>query len=223
MKSASNATNATMGKWIAASLFSFCLLGAALPASAQDDRQVRFGVKGGINLSNLYVDQVNDEKAKVGLHAGLWMKAPVSEHFAIQPELLWSSKGTRIGSYQNIPFTQDGQVRFNLNYLELPVLASLTLGPVSIQAGPYVAYLFNANVKNLKEDLTTGSSVELDRKDFNSTDFGLAGGLALDIKGFQLGARYNYGLREVGKSDIAGQLTRNSKNSVAQVFIGVGF
>ena len=86
-----------------------------------------------------------------------------------------------------------------------------------------MAYLFNANVKNLKEDLTTSSALDLDRKDFNGTDFGLAGGLALDIKGFQLGARYNYGLREIGKSDIAGQITRNAKNAVAQVFIGIGF
>jgi hypothetical protein len=218
-----NTKTPAMNKWAIGSLLTICLLAAALPAAAQDDRQVRFGVKGGVNLANLYIDQVNDEKAKVGLHAGLWMKAPLGEIFAIQPELLWSSKGTRIGSYQNIPFTQDGQVRFNLNYVELPVLASLTLGPVSIQAGPYVAYLFNANVKNLKEDLTTSGAVDLDRKDFNSTDFGLAGGLALDIKGFQLGARYNYGLREIGKSDIAGQITRNAKNSVAQVFVGIGF
>ena len=209
--------------WTFGSLLTLCLLAAAFPATAQDDRQVRFGVKGGLNLANLYIDEVNDEKTKVGLHAGLWMKAPLGDLFAIQPELLWSSKGTRIGSYQNIPFTQDGQVRFNLNYLELPVLASLTLGPVSIQAGPYVAYLFNANVKNLKEDLTTANALDLDRNDFNSTDFGLAGGLALDIKGFQLGARYNYGLREIGNSDIAGQITRNAKNSVAQVFIGIGF
>jgi hypothetical protein len=215
--------HSAISTWTIGSLLTLCLLAGAFPAHAQDDRQLRFGVKGGVNLSNLYIDEVNDEKAKVGLHAGLWMKAPIGELFAIQPELLWSSKGTRIGSYQNIPFTQDGQVRFNLNYVELPVLASLTLGPVSIQAGPYVAYLFNANVKNLKEDLTTSGSVDLDRKDFNSTDFGLAGGLALDIKGFQLGARYNYGLREIGKSDIAGQITRNAKNSVAQVFIGIGF
>ncbi len=39
-------------------------------ASAQDDKEVRFGVKGGLNLANLYVDNVDDEKAKYGLHAG---------------------------------------------------------------------------------------------------------------------------------------------------------
>jgi hypothetical protein len=151
------------------------------------------------------------------------MKAPVGEFFAIQPELLWSSKGSKIGKYQNIPFAQDGEVRFNLNYVDLPVLASLTLGPVSIQAGPYISYLFNANVKNLREDLTIGTVIELDKSDFNTIDYGLAAGLALDIKGFQLGFRYNYGLREIGNSDIAGQITKNAKNSVAQVFVGIGF
>jgi hypothetical protein len=210
-------------KWMSASLFTICLLAASFTAKAQDDTQFRFGVKGGVNLSNLYIDEVNDEKAKIGLHAGLWMKAPVGEFFAIQPELLWSSKGSKIGKYQNIPFAQDGEVRFNLNYVDLPVLASVTLGPISIQAGPYISYLFNANVKNLKEDLTTGKVIDLDKNDFNTIDYGLAGGLALDIKGFQLGLRYNYGLREIGKSDIAGQITKNAKNSVAQVFVGIGF
>lgn len=199
------------------------LISNTIQAQDKDDTQARFGVKGGINLANLYVDDVNDERAKLGLHAGLWMKAPVGEFFAIQPELIWSSKGTRIGSYNNIPFTQDGDVRFNLNYIDLPVLASLTLGPISLQAGPYVSYLFNANVKNLREDLTASNVVSLDEGDFQKLDYGLAGGIAVDIKGFQLGGRYNYGLREIGKSNIAGQVTRNAKNQVLQLFVSVGF
>jgi hypothetical protein len=192
-------------------------------AQAQDDTQARFGIKGGLNLTNLYIDDVNDEKAKFGLHGGLWMKAPVGEFFAIQPELIWSSKGTKIGSYNNIPFTQDGEVRFNLNYIDLPVLGSVTLGPISIQAGPYVSYLINANVKNLREDLTTSNVVNLDESDFQRFDYGLAGGIAVDIKGFQIGGRYNYGLREIGNSDIAGQVTRNAKNQGVQVFVAIGF
>ncbi len=190
---------------------------------AQNDTQTKFGIKGGLNLANLYIDDVDDENAKLGLHAGLWMKAPLGEFFAIQPELIWSSKGSRIASYQNIPFTQDGEIRFNLNYVDLPVLGSLTLGPVSLQAGPYVSYLFNANVKNLRENLNATEAVTLDGDDFRRLDYGLAGGIALDIKGFQLGGRYNYGLREIGKSDIAGQVTRNAKNQVLQVFVAVGF
>lgn len=193
-------------------------------AFAQDnDTQVRFGIKGGVNLTNLYVEDVNDEKAKLGLHGGFWMKAPLGEFFAIQPELMWSSKGTKIGSYRNIPFAQDGEIRFNLNYIDLPVLGSLTLGPVSLQAGPYVSYLVNANVKNLKENLTTGTVANLNESDFRRVDYGLAGGLAVDIKGFQLGGRYNYGLREIGKSNIAGEVTRNAKNQGLQFFVAFGF
>ncbi|QHT71359.1 PorT family protein [Rhodocytophaga rosea] len=205
--------------FLAAALFFVSNTGFA----QNDDTQIRFGVKGGLNLTNLYVDDVDDEKMKAGLHAGVWMKAPLGEYFAIQPELMWSSKGTKIGSYRNIPFTQDGDIRFNLNYIDLPVLAAVTLGPVSIQAGPYVSYLFNANVKNLREDLSTGMVAELDEDDFQRVDYGLAGGLAVDIKGFQIGARYMYGLREIGNSDIAGQLTRNAKNQGLQFFVGIGF
>ena len=70
---------------------------------------------------------------------------------------------------------------------------------------------------------STTDGRELNRDDFNTLDYGLAGGIAFDLSGFQIGARYNYGLREVGKGGIAGGLTNNSKNSVAQVYIGFGF
>ena len=50
----------TMSKWAIGSLLTICLLAAALPAAAQDDRQVRSGMKGGVNLANLYIDHVNE-------------------------------------------------------------------------------------------------------------------------------------------------------------------
>ncbi len=192
------------------------------------DKAVRFGVKGGVNLSQLYVDDVNvdDEKAKWGWHAGVFLKAPLGDLFAIQPELIYTNVGSKI-SYKgsNTLGIQSGEVRFNLNYVQLPVLASLTLGPVSIQAGPYVSYLVNVNIKDLKNnDVTDPNEVaNLNEDDFERVDYGIAGGLAFDVKGFQLGARYNYGLRKIGEGGLAGKLTENSKNSVAQVFVAFGF
>jgi hypothetical protein len=192
---------------------------------AQDDTKTRFGIKGGANLSNLYVNNVTDEKAKIGFHAGVFAKAPINELFAIQPELLYTSAGAKIGSYTIV---QSRDVNFNLNYIQLPVLAVATLSAVNIQFGPYVSYLVNANVKNVRVDnnglpTSSGTARELSRDDFNTIDYGLAGGIAFDLNGFQIGARYNYGLREVGKGGIAGTLTNNSKNSVAQLYVGFGF
>ncbi len=221
--------NSLVSKFLGVGLLATALFAQAPQAQAQDDNtRPRFGIKGGLNLSNMYVNDVNDEKAKIGGHFGIFAKAPVGELFAIQPELLFTTAGSKIGSYK-LPFaTQTRDVNFNLNYIQLPVMAVLTLSAVNIQLGPYVSYLVGANVKNVKVDnngIPTDQSTgfELNRNNFNTIDYGLAGGIAFDISGFQVGARYNYGLRDVGKGGIAGQLTKDSKNSVAQIYVGFGF
>jgi hypothetical protein len=207
---------------VIAALFTF-----SSSAQAQDDMKARFGIKGGANLSNLYINDIDDTKSKFGLHAGIWAKLPVAALFAIQPELLYTTAGSKVGNY-SVSGGPAQQVDFNLNYIQLPILASLTAGPVSIQAGPYFSYLMSAKTRNVRVDNNgipsdLGTARELDKSDFNTIDYGLAGGLALDIKGFQLGARYNYGLRDVGKYPIRGLYPNGSKNSVAQLYIGFGF
>jgi hypothetical protein len=188
-----------------------------------DDLAPKVGVKGGINLSNLYVDEVADEHLKVGYNLGLFAKLPLSQFFAIQPELLYTTKGAKL-TYNN--FLQgSGEYRFNLNYLELPVLAVFNIGKnFNIHAGPYIGFLTSSNIKDVDDDGSVNGVKDLNVDDFNRFDYGLAGGIAVDLSGFTIGARYNYGLREVGKSgNLAGELTNNSKNSVASVYIGFGF
>ena len=105
----------------------------------------KIGIKGGVNFSNFFIDDVSDNNAKAGLNLGLFAKLPVSNGVSIQPELLYSSKGAKV-SYNN-PLL-GGEYRFNLNYLELPVLAVFNLGKnFNIHAGGYAAYLTSANVK----------------------------------------------------------------------------
>lgn len=215
-------------KLIGFSFLATTLFFTTTAVQAQDDTQPRFGIKGGINLSNLRVDDVDDENTKFALHGGIWAKIPAGELFAVQPELLYTRTGAEIAGYSGLGNT--GQINFNLDYIQLPVLASFTLGPVSIQAGPYVSYLLGANVKNIRVDENgvptdndNAETIDLDRDDFNGIDYGLAGGLAIDIKGFQLGARYNYGLREIASGGLSGEIADNAKNSVAQVYVAFGF
>ena len=56
----------------------------------------KIGLKGGINFTNLYVDDVEDENMKVGFNLGLFAKLPVVRGLSIQPEVLYSSKGSKI-------------------------------------------------------------------------------------------------------------------------------
>lgn len=183
----------------------------------------KLGIKGGVNLTNMYVNDVSDENMKVGLNAGIFAKLPVTRGFSIQPELLYSSKGAK-ETYNNF-IEGKGEYRFNLNYIELPVLAVFNVAKnFNIHAGPYVSYLAGVNIKDMKDDGTINNIKDLNAENFNRVDYGVAGGLGIDISNFTLGARYSYGFREIGKSgSLSGELTKDSKNSAISLYIGLGF
>lgn len=182
----------------------------------------KIGVKGGLNLTNLYVDDVEDENMKLGFNLGLFAKLPVTQGFSIQPELLYSVKGSKL-TY-DLGILGSNEYRFNLNYVEVPVLAVINLSKnFNVHAGGYAAYLAQANIKR-ENDGPNDQIANLNEDNFNRFDYGLVGGLGIDIDAVTIGARYNYGLREVGKADNFGsQALKNSKNSAISVYIGFGF
>jgi hypothetical protein len=182
----------------------------------------KIGIKGGVNLSNLYVQDVGYENLKVGANAGLFAKIPVTRGFSIQPEVLYTMKGSQV-NYNNLLFGS-GKYRYNLNYIEMPVLAVVNVAKnFNVHFGPYGSLLTSAKVKKVDADGNVNGVTELNKDNFNSFDYGAAAGLGFDVENVSLGARYNYGLREVGKEGRASDLTKGSKNSVISFYIGFGF
>lgn len=208
---------------IAASLFiSGAIFAQEQQTSAESTLTPKFGIKGGLNLTNLFVNDVNDEHMRVGLNGGVYAKLPVTKGFSIQPELLYSGKGAKL-EYNNF-LEGSGEYRFNLHYVELPVLAVINVAKnFNIHAGPYVSYLAGASISDLNDDGTISNIKDLKADNFNRFDYGLAAGLGIDVQNFTIGARYNYGLHEIGKSgSLSGQLTKDSKNSAIQLYVGIG-
>lgn len=191
-------------------------------ANAQAHRAPRVGVKGGLNLSNLYVNKADNENARFGWHAGVYAQLLSTEAFAIQPELNYSTKGTGItyGSINNTNISLKHDQKFNLSYLDIPVLAVFKLGRAAeIHAGPYWAYLVNAEIRNNRGDPDNEFDT-VDRRNFDNWDYGLVGGIGFNLgKGAQLGVRYNYGLNEIAKSARAKLIMGNAKNQVAQLYL----
>ncbi|MBC7829213.1 MAG: PorT family protein [Chitinophagaceae bacterium] len=183
----------------------------------------KVGVKGGINFTNLYVDDVKDENMKIGFNLGLFAKLPVTQGLSIQPEILYSVKGSKLA--YDLGVLGSNEYRFNLNYVEVPILAVINLSKnFNLQAGGYAAYLAQANIKRANGDGTNDQIADLNEENFNRLDYGLVGGLGIDVENITIGARYNYGLREVGKADNFGsQALKNSKNSAISLYIGFGF
>ena len=151
------------------------------------------------------------------------MEIDVTKGFSIQPELLYSVKGAK-DTYSN--FIQgNGQYRINLGYIEMPLLAVINLAKnFNLLAGGYAAYLVSANVKDVDNTGSINGATTLNANNFQRWDYGLAGGLGFDIENFTIGARYNYGLSNIGKSgSLSGDLIKNSKNADLSIYVGFGF
>lgn len=190
--------------------------------NAQAQSSPRVGIKGGLNLSNLYVNDVHDENARIGWHGGLYAQLFSNEAFAIQPEVNFSTKGTGItyGSVNNTSVNINHDTRINLSYLDIPVLAVFKLGRAAeIHVGPYWSYLLKAEIRN-KGNNPDNEFDTIDRDNFDNWDYGLVGGIGFNLgKAAQLGARYNYGLNEIADSAYGKARLGNSKNQVAQLYL----
>ncbi len=187
------------------------------PTTIQAQSTTRYGIKGGLNASTLFIDNVSNRKERIGFHAGVFAQAPISSFLAIQPELLYTTKGA--SADYNIASLLRGKGTFQLNYAELPVLLTFKLGNTAdIQVGPYAAYLLNANVQS-EGSLGSGIST-INRDNLNKVDYGLAGGLNLYFGKALIGLRYGQGLNKIANSTASQLLLGNTKNAVGMISIG---
>lgn len=177
-----------------------CALTLFLTASfgmlhAQDNNvNTEFGVKGGFNMSNLYQSEADDNNVLYGFNAGVYATLPISDFIAIQPEILFTTKGAEL-DYNNALVS--GNSKFKLNYIEVPLLVRVNITKnFNVHAGGYASYLVSSKVTG---DGDFNFDQEVDTDDLNKFDAGLAAGVGVDFNPISIGLRYNYGLTTVGK------------------------
>ncbi|RED26332.1 outer membrane protein with beta-barrel domain [Flavobacterium cutihirudinis] len=177
-----------------------CALTLFLSASfgmlhAQDNNvNTEFGVKGGFNMSNLYNNNADDENILYGFNAGVYATLPISDFIAIQPEILFTTKGAEL-EYNNAFVSGTG--KFKLNYIEVPLLVRVNVTKnFNIHAGGYASYLVSSKVSG---DGDFNFDEDIDTDDLNKFDAGLSAGVGVDFNPISIGLRYNYGLTTIGK------------------------
>lgn len=185
-----------------------------------DSAKLKFGVKGGVNFSNLYTEDVDDNNVLAGFNLGLFARLPITQTFAIQPELSYTTKGAEL-EYNNA--FVNGTSTFKLNYLELPVLLVINLSEnFSVHGGPYVAYLLDGEATNNSQGTLFDVENNLDNEDYNKFDTGLSVGIGYDTNKIGFGVRYNYGLQKVGKErnfNGTNYTFPNGKNSAVNLYL----
>ena len=187
---------------------------------AQHSDETQFGIKGGVNFSNIYDTEVDDNNVLTSFNAGVYASFPVGDILSIQPEILYSRKGGEL-NYDNA--ITSGTAQFKLNYIEVPVLFKVNVTDnLNIHVGPYFAYLIDAAVSNDASGDAIDFEDSYDNDDFNKFDVGISAGLGFDFNSFGIGARYNYGLSTIGKKrDFAGTTYTipDGKNSSISLYL----
>lgn len=142
-----------------------------MTTQAQD---IKFGVKGGLNMTNFTGDA--DTDAKTSFYIGGLADFTISEKFHVQPEVLYSSEGA--------------DDDFGISYLRIPVMAKYYVAEgFNIQAGPEIAFKV-ATEEDAFDEWT------------KSTDFALGLGAGYEMEnGLMFDARYNLGLSNISDVD----------------------
>ncbi len=162
-------------------------------------QEVHFGIKGGLNASNLKIANRTTDKpeTKIGFNAGLLAHIHAGKSFAIQPEVYYSSEGAQDKS-------SNPKTTLQLGYINVPVLGQYMFGNgFRVEAGPQVGFLINAKSK-------TGSSTTDEKPNYKSTSFSIPVGVGyLTSYGLGFDARYNFGVSDIAK-DIASNAIRSN-------------
>ena len=192
-----------------------------LSISAMHSQQIMYGAKAGLNLSNIGGDKIEIEhNTKTGFHIGILAEIAITEDFAVQPEILFSSQGAKME--QSLSFEVDLEGTKKLEYIQVPVMAKYYLAKgFALEAGPQISFLTRAigDYKTTKDGVSTSRKVEL--TDVSKIDFSVGAGASLHLDmGVFFAARYSFGLMNINDSD---RSDYKALNNVFQLSAGYFF
>jgi hypothetical protein len=176
------------------------------------------GVKGGVNVAtqrNTGGDDSGGLESRVGLVGGVFVTLPLLSRLELQPEGLFTSKGTRV-DFAGI------KASLVADYVEVPALVRFSRRGTGrfnyyVAGGPAVAFLLRARSRTE----FAGATEEIDISDqINRVDFGVAMGGGVEIGSIVIDGRYTLGLQDIDKdkSDAV-----NTTNRTISLTVGFKF
>ena len=167
-----------------------------IATSAQSLIPVKYGIKVGLNFSNLNITPAidgvkpTDNSSQMGIAAGFIVHIPLSDEWFINPEVLYSQKGASF----NYAFTHDYEINqrdeykttnpLTLSYVELnPTISYKANDKLALNFGPSVSFLIGEDYDYTQDpvrDITNTAHILTD---------GLVETASLDV-GLNLGISY---------------------------------
>lgn len=193
---------------------------------------ISFGIKGGLNYSNLRFDDVRniavnsteynlqDDESFQGFHLGVMSRIKVLAAY-IQPELYFNTAGGKvlIEEVQAGGATVEYARQIKYSKVDLPVLLGFKLGPLRINGGPVASVILSEDntAQDIIPDLETMSK---------SATIGFQIGAGVDLLKFlTLDYRFEGGLSKYGDGIEVGDNTYpfDSRANIHLISLGIMF
>jgi hypothetical protein len=181
-----------------------------------------FGIKGGLNFSNVTNASSIGAGSQTGYHAGILVNMG-GKLMSFRLEALYSRQG-----YNFSTDTTSGSVHHD--YIYLAELLGINITHFfQIQIGPQTGYLLNAKATT-KNQSTGNATADQILSYYNRFDFGMSGGIEIHpFAGILVGARYTlsltnlYNVSFTNSSGAYYSPNIDFKNNVVQIFAGYRF
>ncbi len=171
----------------------------------------RLGAKAGANLTKLSGIPFKEE-FDLGYHLGGFAEIDFSKKLGIQPEVLFNQVNAKRSSGFNSIYTNLSNPAatsdIKLSYLSIPILLRYNVGKMlTLNAGPQFGILVDKHETLLENG----------QEAFKNGDFGMVGGVTINLKALRVYGRYNIGLANINDLDNSDQW----KNQQLQLGIGL--
>ncbi|AFL82068.1 hypothetical protein Aeqsu_2615 [Aequorivita sublithincola DSM 14238] len=216
-------------------LFLFVALATLTFTTTTAQSEFRIGFKGGVNISSIAGDDYYGAlNPLAGFHLGGLVEIPLAGKFSVQPELLYSSQGSKYDTFFGIQLWNNKE-KVVLDYINLPIMGKYyIIKGLSVELGPQIGILVSAHNKGSDEE----GSFNIDSKD-KYTDLDVAIGVSASYRlnnGIFFSLRYNKGLMDIsdydykpipyggdGSGDGYPSYSYKNQNNVFQISTGYSF
>jgi opacity protein-like surface antigen len=202
----------------------------ATPSHAQG--MLSYGLKVGVNFADVSFneDSTDDEddafddlqKRKIGFAVGGFVDVPVAPMFSVQPEFLYTQKGTKFEA-DNDPIFGTFTDKLSVDMIQIPVLGKVKFAGMKVRPfvvfGPGFGFVTRAKEKTEFD----GDSEESDFKDdTKSVEVSLIVGGGVQFGKASVEVRYDHGLTNMDKDDDSNS-DSSSKTRTFSVLFGYGW
>jgi len=151
--------------------------------------------------------------SRTSFHIGVLVEVPITDKLSVQPEVLYSSQGSKFSGV----FTSGGD-NLKLDYVNVPILGKYhIIAGLSAELGPVIGILVNA-------DDGLADVVEEDKERFKSVDIGVGVGASYRLPMGLFGSlRYQKGVSNINEDILNSSVQYKNQNNIFQVSAGYTF